>query len=313
MERTPRRTIKDSVFVKLFNRMPYVLEAYRSIHPEDDGVTEKDLEILTLQAELMNTIYNDLAMLVRGRIIILVEAQSTFTKNLAVRFLLYYAETIKRYLENHNMSFYTAREVSFPLPEFYVVYVGARKDIPDVIRFSDLYLDRELYRDDIAEQGILDFKIHVIRKTDRGSILDQYIRFCEITDESRRQYGSTPEAVTAAIDRCMEEGILTAFLSARREEVQSIMMNLFHEEAINQSYERAIRHESEQAGIQKGIQKGRQEGILKGRQEGLEDGIRAMIEVLKSISYSRDSIVNTIAGKFNLPLQTAAEKVASYW
>ena len=46
--RKMKRTIKDSVFCDLFSDPKYLLMLYHSVHPEDDGVTENDIEDVTL-------------------------------------------------------------------------------------------------------------------------------------------------------------------------------------------------------------------------------------------------------------------------
>ncbi len=83
-----KRKVKDSVFTFLFSQPEYMLEMYRTLHPEDTDVTEKDCRLLTLKNILTNGLYNDLGFLVRNMLIILVEAQSTFSVNIAFRMLL---------------------------------------------------------------------------------------------------------------------------------------------------------------------------------------------------------------------------------
>ena len=71
---------KDTVFRDMFSNSKYLLQLYRVLHPEDESITEADLEIVTLQSILLNGIYNDLGFLVRkDRLMVLVEAQSTWT------------------------------------------------------------------------------------------------------------------------------------------------------------------------------------------------------------------------------------------
>ena len=66
-------------------------------------------------------------------------------------------------------------------------------------------------------------------------IVDQYIRFSEITSEKEKQYGRTQQAIDAIFETCMEEGILVPFLESRKKEVRDIMMTLFHEQRIRKS------------------------------------------------------------------------------
>ena len=59
--------------------------------------------------------------------------------------------------------------------------------------------------------------------------MDQYIRFCEISDEQRKQYGYTMKAVEETLRICCDENILMPFLASRQKEVQDIMLTLFNQ------------------------------------------------------------------------------------
>ena len=102
MENRMKRTIKDSVFTMLFSIQAYIMELYRALHPEDDTITPEELTTITLETALVTSIYNDLGLQARDTIIILVEAQSTFSWNLPFRLLLYLAETLDEYVNTHS-------------------------------------------------------------------------------------------------------------------------------------------------------------------------------------------------------------------
>ena len=53
-KRVVKRNIKDSVFTDLFKIKKYSLELYKSLHPEDKDVTERDLKIYTNKPVLVN-------------------------------------------------------------------------------------------------------------------------------------------------------------------------------------------------------------------------------------------------------------------
>ena len=130
------RKSKDSVFCELFSRPEYFLELYRALHPEDTGVTAEDLTLVTLSSLMLKERYNDLGILVRDRLLVMVEAQSTFTVNILTRFLMYLAETYNRYITRMNLNVYGTRKVLVPMPELYVIYHGERGDRPEEIRLS---------------------------------------------------------------------------------------------------------------------------------------------------------------------------------
>ena len=293
MDDKVKHTVKDSVFTFLFGILENALKLYRALHPEDTTVTEEDCSFLNLRTVLVESIYNDFGMLVRDKLILLLEVQSTFTKNIALRILLYLAETYDQYVKKYKLDLYSTADVKIPRPELYMVYVGGKEKVPDAIRLSELYKEQKPLADNNGEYGWMDLEVKVIRRTGKGDILDQYVRFCEIMDAMRKKHGNNLEAVKAAIDQCLTENVLVDFLSSRREEVQTIMTNLFDEETIMRNHD----YEIEQRGIEK----------------GMEQGIRVLVETLQSVSQSRDAVIRTIAEKFGLQPQTASEKVALYW
>jgi len=64
---------------------------YKALHPEDVDATEDEITIVTLENILLNQLYNDLGFTVGNRLLILAEAQSTWSVNIVVRGLLYMA------------------------------------------------------------------------------------------------------------------------------------------------------------------------------------------------------------------------------
>ena len=202
------------------------------------------------------------------------------------------------------MSRYSKKPIVIPRPEFYVVYTGT-DDVPPVIRLSDLYADKlddsaenEKRQQEIREKfGWADVEVRVIRKTGNGDILDQYVRFCEIANEMRETYGPTLEAVRKTIDKCLEEGILVEFISSRRTEVETNMKVMFDEEAALRSHDNEVRAEARE----------------EAKKEEREEGIRVLIEALHDVAQAKDAVIQTVAKKFGLQPQIAADKVSLYW
>ena len=55
-----KHTIKDSVFTNLFKEKKYLLQLYKTLHPEDTEVTEDALSDITIHNIMTDGIYNDL-------------------------------------------------------------------------------------------------------------------------------------------------------------------------------------------------------------------------------------------------------------
>lgn len=57
------------------------------------------------------------------------------------RVILYYAKTLKEYIDERNIDLYTSKKAVIPKPEFYVVYTGERKTKPEKINLSDEFFE----------------------------------------------------------------------------------------------------------------------------------------------------------------------------
>ena len=131
-----------------------------------------------------------------------------------------------------------------------MIYSGNKKDVPDVLRLSDL----------CGGEGGAEVIVKVLRGGD-NSIVGQYVAFCKIADEQRALYGLTKEAIQETIRICLERDILAPFLTARREEVVDIMEMLFSQEEVWELDRQEIAREARQEGHKEGRQEGRKEGI----------------------------------------------------
>ena len=263
-----KRSIKDSVFTLMFKEPEYALQLYQALHPEDRDVTEADCQIVTLENVLTVGLYNDLGLLVQDRLLILTEAQSTFSPNVSLRILIYLAETYKQYTTEHNMDLYGTKPAMIPRPELYVIYTGPRQDVPEKLHLSDLYPDK-------GNAG-LDLDVTVCRTSGTGNILEQYVRFCQISDEKRRQYGNTKKAIVEILNQCREEGILIPFLASREKEVVDIMSLLFDEETIQRIHD----YNTKEEGRAEGKAEGKVEGVAIGKEQTLISSIKSLMKNL---------------------------------
>ena len=112
-----KRNVKDSVFTNLFQYPKYVAQLYEALHPEVGAVPEDRIEIVTLKNILTDSIYNDLGFTVDGRLVVLVEAQSTWTVNIIIRGLMYLVQTYQDYIEKEQLNVYGSSKLALPKPE----------------------------------------------------------------------------------------------------------------------------------------------------------------------------------------------------
>lgn len=113
-EAKAKRTAKNSVFLDLFQDKHYLLKLYKTLHPEDSAATEDSLTDVTIENVLTDNLYNDLGFIVGNRLMILIEAQSTWTVNILIRILLYLAQSYHEYFERTCQNLYKSKKVKVP-------------------------------------------------------------------------------------------------------------------------------------------------------------------------------------------------------
>lgn len=143
-QNTPKRKIKDSVFTNLFQDKKYLLRLYKALHPEDGNVTEEDIKDVTIKHILVDADYNDLGFSVGGRLVILIESQSTWTLNIIIRALMYLIQTYHDFFKRTKQNLYGSKKVNMPKPELYVIFTGEKpENPPDTISLSKDFFDGE--------------------------------------------------------------------------------------------------------------------------------------------------------------------------
>ena len=225
------RNIKDSVFCDLFGRQEYLFQLYQALHPEDTETTIDDLTLVTLSRIIVYDMYNDVGFLAGNRLIVMVEAQSSWSENIVVRFLLYLGETYHRYIEKNDLDLYTTKKVELPKPELYVVYTGDRKTRPETISLKHSFWGTDDCCVDVVAKVIYDSKA--------GDILNQFIAFSKVFDGQRKKYPDDKrKAVQETISICKEKDVLKEYLA--REEAASVMFAFADQE---KEFSRALRNE----------------------------------------------------------------------
>ncbi len=233
-----KRTAKNSVFLDLFQNKSYLLKLYKTLHPEDITATEYSLTNITIENVLTDNLYNDLGFIVNNKLMILIEAQSTWTINILIRVLLYLAQSYHEYFQRTNQNYYKSKKVKIPKPELYVIFTGNKGRKPDQISLSKEFFEG-------AELDI-EVKATVLYENDEKDIINQYIIFCKIFNEHTNQHGMTQKAITETIRICKNREVLREYLTQREKEVVTIMMSLFDEEQIMESYIKSERYEAAQ-------------------------------------------------------------------
>ena len=253
--RKMKLAVKDTVFRDLFSQKKYLLQMYQALHPDDTTITADDLNIVTLKSILMNGIYNDLGFMVRGnQLLILVEAQSTWSPNIVIRSLMYLMDTYQEYFREKKIKLYGSHKADMPKPELYVIYTGDKGSHPDVLSLKDEFFP--------ATDCCIDAKVKVIYLRDSDDIINQYIGFCRVFNEQVALYGRTLTAAKEIIRICRDRNLLEEYLGEREKEAEDIMLTLFDQEYIWDLERDSIRASALAEGISQGASEKQNQVVL---------------------------------------------------
>ena len=229
-EREPFRNVKDSVFKWLFADSNYLLQMYQTLHPEDTETTADDLDLVTLETVIIKDIHNDLGFAVGSKLLVLAEAQSTWSVNIIVRSFFYLARTYQNYLERTNQDFYSSKAVELPRAELYVIYTGNSNVTKDEITLSEEFFN--------GVPCALETKVKVIVEGEGHDIINQYILFSKVIDEQIKAYGKErrAEAVRETFRICKDRNILKEFIESHEKEAIDIMVQMYDQREAVENY-----------------------------------------------------------------------------
>ena len=236
MQGKVKGNVKDSIFCNLFRIKKYLLQLYQALHPEDVGMTETGLENVTINHVFTNGIYNDLCFTAGGRLILMLEAQSTWSVNVIIRMFIYLAQTYHEYFKGNSINLYGSKKAVMPEPELYVVYTGDRKKRQEYISLSEEFFG--------GRNIGIELKAKVIYSGKGNDILEQYIKFTKVYNGQVKEHGRTKKAVIETIRICKNENLLKEYLESREKEVVGIMMALFDQEEVFDTYVKRERKEA---------------------------------------------------------------------
>ena len=234
------RQAKNSVFLNLFSRKEYQLRLYKELFPEDTTITENDLELVTLDNVLTIHPYNDLGLLARGRLIVLAEAQSTWSANIIFRLADYYYDSAMSYIVMKKADLYASTKVDIPDVEAFVIYTGKKKIEDDI-----LSLNQEFFGGNPEKP---EFKARILHGDYKGGIIEEYMGFCRIWDElvvKAKTLEDKHDAVVRTIDLCIQKGYLVKYFEEHRSEVEKIMLTMLSPEYVKMASERTQKIKSD--------------------------------------------------------------------
>ena len=212
------KKFKNNVFTSLFDDPDLLRELYCAL----EGITlPKDVpvSINTLENVLFLDFNNDISFEINGKLVVLIEHQSTINPNMALRLLLYIARILEKKIESRAL--YSKKPVSIPWPEFFVLYNG-KDQFPDhaVLRLSDLFDNPENLGLPEKAYPLLELEVKVLNINEgrneeivnRCKKLAEYSAFIARIHTFWEESGNLEKAVKKAIKYCYKHDILNPFL-----------------------------------------------------------------------------------------------------
>jgi hypothetical protein len=285
---------KDSLFRSLFGNEKAALELYNALHGTDYSERDARITINTLGESLFTLQKNDLSFILNGRLVVLVEHQSSINENMPFRFLYPILRIFENGIPDKKMVYRKAM-IKLPRPEFIVLYNGTAP-FPDrkILRLSDAYEQVEGYDKINLQLEVQVYNINEGRNAETVTRCEElrgyayFVHRARYHEAEERKRGALPEkdikltAVKKAIQDCKDKGLLTGFWEKLTPEEINMLVTEW-------DMTTALEVEREE-----GYEKGREEGLEEGLEKGLEKGHEEVLELL-SRGYTLEAIKEELA------------------
>lgn len=281
---------KDRLFKLVFNNKEDLLQLYNAINDTNYNNPE-DIEINTLEDVVYMGMKNDISFLLTD-ILNLYEHQSTFSPNLPLRGLLYFARLYQKIIGNEK-KIYSGKLIQLPYPQFIVFYNGTMEE-PErqVLELSNAFPNWSN-----KENAALNCKAIVLninlgynkKVMEKCKKLKEYAQYVDCVRNYLDAKYDIETAIDKATDECIAEGILEQILRDNRGEVRSMLLTQYDEQA-HIEYEKELSFE-----------------------EGFEKGIIATIKTCKSLGVNKTDVQSQLLKNFSLEESKANEYIEKYW
>ena len=266
------KKFKSSVFSFIFSKPDVLRELYCAL----EGITLKpDVPVVinTLEDILFMDMINDISFEIGGKLVVLIEHQSTINPNMALRLLMYAGRVYEKIIDEEKI--YSSTKISIPKPEFFVLYNGVQP-YPDekTIKLSELFENTESLGILEKEFSALELEVRVlnINKGKNEEIskkcqtLYQYSAFIAKVRDFQGEGLSLKEAVRKTVQYCKKHDILKELMEKHAKEIMSMLTTEWNWDTAKRVWQDEAREE----GIGLGLSRGREEGEEKSRKYFLE-------------------------------------------
>ena len=219
------RKYKDSVFTDLFGSDKTggknFLDLYNALSGSDYKMEDVKLKRKVIDQALYKTFNNDVSWEINGKLIVLVEHQSTVNENMPFRCLEYVTRIYEKIVPVKQR--YAEKVYKIPNPDFYVVYIGKKNQpLEQELRLSDAFYEKDGGKLELVVKVIncSDSKLLPISKS--CDILKEYCQFIEIVEQNYNRL-FPKKSCQKAIEIAIEQGILKDYLDRKSREVRNML------------------------------------------------------------------------------------------
>jgi predicted transposase/invertase (TIGR01784 family) len=260
------KKFKSSVFSFIFSKPDVLRELYCAL----EGITLKpDVPVVinTLEDILFMDMINDISFEIGGKLVVLIEHQSTINPNMALRLLMYIGRIYEKILDDEKI--YSSTKISIPKPEFFVLYNGLTP-FPDekIVKLSELFESTESLGIPKDEYLALELEVRVINinkgkneeMAKKCQTLHQYSAFIAKVREYQERGLTLGEAVKNTVPYCKKHDILKELMDKHAKEIMSMLTTEWNWDTAKRVWQDEAREE--------GLSQGREEIARNALEEG---------------------------------------------
>lgn len=225
-----RRKYRDVLFQRVFQNKSDLLALYNALN-NTDYQDSSQLEITTLEDVIYLSMKNDLSFVISSTMN-LYEHQSSYNPNMPIRGLLYFGRLYEAYIRKHEYDIYGSHLVKLPVPQ-YIVFYNGHKDEPDelLLKLSDSFQPTLGEKEPVLECTARMLNInygHNQTLMNTCKRLHDYSYFIHEVETHLRKGYTLEHSIRAAINICIEKGILTDILEKQKSEVFSMLLTEYN-------------------------------------------------------------------------------------
>ena len=262
-----------------------------------------ELEINTIDDVIYMHLKNDMSFILDDWQN-LFEQQSTFNPNQPLRGFFYFADLYK--VKYFGKKIYSTRLLKIPTPQYIVFYNGTT-NMPDKkeLRLSDAFQQPTTQPDIEVVAHMLNINYgHNKELMERCRKLKEYAQFIDIIRHYLREnkQWSNEQAISKAIDDCIQNNILRDILQKERLRVMASILSEFDEVG----YKEMIRQEAYEDAYEEAYEEGVEYGVKYG-------GVKTLIEFVQDIGYSKEDATSLAKQRFHLSDDVINQYMQKFW